>query len=313
VDAVAALPVDRGSQVSDPAIGDHGRVIGEVIWMPGGVRTEIHLDSERTGGSLCLLVDEPPVGWSLPAHRHLGESETIHVVEGEFEMDVAGERSLLHPGETVHVPAGVVHGGGNVGTQAGRRLVLFHPAGVERFFREVGTASPSEPVDVSAVMTSAARHGWEFMSAGAPDLEVVEPVIRSARASEIDAVLALWQGAYDPAPVREADHGDSVRRLVEGGAGGCLLVAEHAGEVIGTVIAGWDGWRANLYRLAVAPEHRRQGLARRLVAAGEAQLRAHGARRASALVARDDPAAVALWAGAGYRDEPLTGRFVREL
>ena len=221
MDAVAALPVDRGSQVSDPAIGDHGRVIGEVIWMPGGVRTEIHLDSERTGGSLCLLVDEPPVGWSLPAHRHLGESETIHVVEGEFEMDVAGERSLLHPGETVHVPAGVVHGGGNVGTQAGRRLVLFHPAGVERFFREVGTASPSEPVDVSAVMTSAARHGWEFMSAGAPDLEVVEPVIRSARASEIDAVLALWQGAYDPAPVREADHGDSVRRLVEGGAGGC--------------------------------------------------------------------------------------------
>ncbi len=159
--------------------------------MPGGVRTEIHLDAERTHGSLCLLVDEPPVAWSLPAHRHLGESETIHVIEGEFEMNVAGERSLLCPGETVHVPAGVVHGGGNVGTQAGRRLVLFHPAGVERFFREVGAAAPSEPVDVPAVLASAARHGWEFISAGTPDVEVAaEPVIRSARASEIGRVTA---------------------------------------------------------------------------------------------------------------------------
>ncbi len=109
-------------------------------------------------------------------------------------------------------------------------------------------------------MASAARHGWEFVSAGAPDVEVAAgPVIRSARASEIDEVLALWQVAYDPAPVREADHRDSLRRLVDGAAGGCLLVAEHAGKVIGTVIAGWDGWRANLYRLAVAPERRRQG------------------------------------------------------
>lgn len=177
--------------------------------MPGGVRTEIHLDAERTDGAFCLLIDEPPAGWSLPAHRHFGESETIHIVEGEFEMDVAGERSLLRAGESIHVPAGVVHGGGNLGMQAGRRSVLFHPAGVERFFREVGTESPTERLDVSAVMASAARHGWEFVAAGGPDVEVAaEPVIRSARASEIDEVLALWQGAYGPALVREANHRD---------------------------------------------------------------------------------------------------------
>ncbi len=287
---------------------------GDVVWMPGDVRTEIHLDAERTNGALCLLLDEPPAGWSLPAHRHLGESETIHVIEGQFEMDLAGERSVLHPGETIHVPAGVVHSGGNVGSQAGRRLVLFHPAGVESFFREVGTESPSEPVDVSAVLASAARHGWEFISGGAPDARVAgEPLIRSARASELDEILALWQRAYDPTPASGADDRDAVRRLVQGGAGRGLLVAEQSGRIVGTAIAGWDGWRGNLYRLAVAPEHRRQGLARRLVAAGEAQLRARGARRASALVVRDDPTAVAVWTGVGYRDEPLTGRFVREL
>lgn len=284
---------------------------GEVVWMPGGVRTEIRLGGERTGGAFCLLIDEPPAGWSLPGHHHLGESETIHVIEGEFEMYIAGERSLLRRGETAHIPAGVVHGGGNVGQGTGRRLVLFQPAGVEGFFREVGAASPSEPADVSAALESAERHGWEFVSAVAAETRAAgQPVIRSARASEVDEVLALWARAYDDrAPSPQTEDRAAVRRLVDGR----LLVAEHNGRVVGTVIAAWDGWRGNLYRLAVAPEHRRQGIARQLVAGGEAHLRVRGARRLSALVARDDPAALALWTGAGYRDEPLTGRFVREL
>ncbi len=138
-----------------------------VVWMPGGVRTEIHLGAEQTDGAFCLLVDEPPAGWSLPAHRHKLEAETIHVITGAFEMDVAGVRSRLGPGQTVHVPAGVVHAGGNVGEATGRRLVLFHPAGLERFFREVGTSSPSAPTDPRTALRSAARYGWEFVTAGA--------------------------------------------------------------------------------------------------------------------------------------------------
>jgi ribosomal protein S18 acetylase RimI-like enzyme/mannose-6-phosphate isomerase-like protein (cupin superfamily) len=288
---------------------------GDVVWMPGGVRTEIRLGAERTGGTFCLLVDEPPAGWRLPAHRHLGESETIQVLEGEFEMDIAGERSLLRAGDTIHVPAGVVHAGGNVGQQTGRRLVIFHPAGVEGFFREVGAESPSDPMDAVAVLDSAARHGWEFASAGSADPEAdVAPVIRPARLADIDEVLALWTAAYDSGPARQADDRESVGRLIDGRAGaGCLLVAEEAGRVVGTVILGWDGWRGNVYRLAVAPARRRLGIARRLVAAAEAQLRARGSRKVSALVARDDPVAVAVWSAAGYDEEPLTGRFVREL
>lgn len=136
--------------------------------------------------------------------------------------------------------------------------------------------------------------------------------ISIARISQVEDVVAVWARAYEHTPSHETDDCDAVRTLITA-ADGCLLVAEHDGRVIGSVIAAWDGWRANLYRLAVAPEHRRQGVARHLIAAGEARLRARGARRSSALVARDDAAAVALWTGAGYRDEPLTGRFVHEL
>jgi ribosomal protein S18 acetylase RimI-like enzyme len=41
-----------------------------------------------------------------------------------------------------------------------------------------------------------------------------------------------------------------------------LLVATIDDHIIGSVIGGWDGWRGNIYRLVVAPEHRRRGIAR---------------------------------------------------
>ena len=134
-----------------------------VVWMPGGVRTEIQLVARDTGGAFCLLVDQPPAGWLLPAHTHRDEAETIHVIGGEFEMTIAGTRSRLSAGDTVHVPRGVVHSSANVGERPGRRVVLFSPAGMERFFEEAGSSDAGAEVDVRAALTAAIRHGWEFV------------------------------------------------------------------------------------------------------------------------------------------------------
>jgi len=132
--------------------------------MPGGVRTEIHLTGGDTGGAFCLLVDQPPPGWSLPPHLHRGAAETIHIVEGDFEMEVEGQRSLLAPGQTLHVAADLVHSGGNVGAGPGRRVVMFSPAGMEGFFRETGAPAADAEIDASAALGSARRHGWEFVN-----------------------------------------------------------------------------------------------------------------------------------------------------
>ena len=134
-----------------------------VIWMPGGVRTEIHLSSQDTGGAFCLLVDEPPLGWSLPAHRHSSEAETIHIVEGEFVVEIDGEVSRLSAGETVHVRKGAIHSSANIGTLPGRRVVVFSPAGIERFFLEAGVPKADSEIDLGGALASAVRHGWEFL------------------------------------------------------------------------------------------------------------------------------------------------------
>ncbi len=135
-----------------------------VVWMPGGVRTEVHLGAEDTDGAFCLLVDAPPAGWSLPSHRHRNEAETIHIVAGEFEMEVDGRRSRLYPGATIHVPCGAIHSGANVGPHDGRRLVLFSPAGMERFFLQAGAPSREHERDLGATLALAIEHGWEFLS-----------------------------------------------------------------------------------------------------------------------------------------------------
>jgi quercetin dioxygenase-like cupin family protein len=135
-----------------------------VVWMPGGMRTEIHLDRVDTQGAFCLLVDHPPVGWSLPPHVHHGAAETIHVIEGEFDMRLGGRPFRLGPGQTIHVPAGVIHASANVGAAPGRRALIFSPAGMEEFFLEAGAASPETAIDGAHVLASAIRHGWEFVS-----------------------------------------------------------------------------------------------------------------------------------------------------
>jgi quercetin dioxygenase-like cupin family protein len=138
-----------------------------VVWMPGGVRTEVHLAERDTGGAFCLLVDNPSPGWSLPPHIHTDAAETIHVVEGEFAMEVDGRAIRLGPGETVHVPRGVVHSGANVGSGSGRRVLIFSPAGMERFFLEAGSPTPQGEVEPASVLATARRHGWEFPGASA--------------------------------------------------------------------------------------------------------------------------------------------------
>jgi ribosomal protein S18 acetylase RimI-like enzyme len=135
--------------------------------------------------------------------------------------------------------------------------------------------------------------------------------VRVATPQDVDAVLDLWDEARSAAASTPDDTG-SVLRLVEP-AHDALLVAEHDGRIVGALVAAWDGWRGNMYRLAVLPAYRRRGIARRLVEAGHERLRARGARRVTALVAHDEPDAMGLWRAAGYQLDEEISRFVRNL
>jgi ribosomal protein S18 acetylase RimI-like enzyme len=137
--------------------------------------------------------------------------------------------------------------------------------------------------------------------------------IRQARPEEALQVLALWQEAdATPSPT---DTRDEVMKLL-GEAAAVLLVAEADGRLAGTVIGGWDGWRGNIYRLAVLPGYRRRGIARALVGEAERRLHGMGAKRISALVESDHPWATDFWdslGASGYRHDERMRRYVKTL
>jgi len=131
--------------------------------------------------------------------------------------------------------------------------------------------------------------------------------LRAGTVDDVEAVLAFWSVATtEPS---STDDAGALRTLLADAPDALLLAVETGesptDEVVGSVIAGWDGWRGTVYRLAVAPAHRRQGIATRLVAAAEASLRARGARRMHLIVGMGTAGAhadtaEAFWRSAGY-------------
>ena len=124
-------------------------------------------------------------------------------------------------------------------------------------------------------------------------------------------MLDLWRRAGASASSTESleDVGGLLLRDPE-----ALLLAESTeGEVVGSLVVGWDGWRGAFYRLAVDPAHRRHGLATALVRAGEERLRALGTRRLGVIVESHETGAMAFWAAAGYELQTSRSRFVKNL
>ncbi|ETK34361.1 GNAT family N-acetyltransferase [Microbispora sp. ATCC PTA-5024] len=134
--------------------------------------------------------------------------------------------------------------------------------------------------------------------------------IRAGRLDEIEAVLEFWLLAAENTD--RHDSAEGVRRLMERDPE-ALMVAEIDGRLVGTLIAGWDGWRAHLYRLAVHPGHRRRGVARALIDAAEARFARFGAVRSDAMVLDANVLAHQAWTAAGYGRQTDCSRWVRSL
>lgn len=119
---------------------------------------------------------------------------------------------------------------------------------------------------------------------------------RACRPEDIDRVLELWKigapgGSTNTRAALET-------RLIRDGD--LFLLAWDADLLAGSLIGAWDGWRANMYRLAVRPEYRRRGIGSELVRRVEEMLRKLGATRIYALALLDSPQAGGFWAALGY-------------
>jgi ribosomal protein S18 acetylase RimI-like enzyme len=128
-----------------------------------------------------------------------------------------------------------------------------------------------------------------------------ELVVREAKLADIAAMLALWRRFWPPQPY-ESHLPDKIQSDAD-----LVLVAELDGQVCATVIGGFDGWWAWIYRVAVAPEHHRKGIATQLIRTMHGRLRARGAESAGMVVASSNAPMVQLLARMGYHSNERHG------
>jgi ribosomal protein S18 acetylase RimI-like enzyme len=124
--------------------------------------------------------------------------------------------------------------------------------------------------------------------------------IRAFQPADSPAVLALWESAGLVRPQNDPAK-DIARKLRVNPE--WFLVAVDDSRIVGTVMAGYEGHRAWINYLAVAPSARRQGVGRALMAEAERLVRAAGCPKINLQVRPDNPAVIAFYERIGFNVE----------
>jgi ribosomal protein S18 acetylase RimI-like enzyme len=130
---------------------------------------------------------------------------------------------------------------------------------------------------------------------------MTEIPIRAYRTDDFAGVDALWREAFpDDPPWNAAAVAIPAKLAVQPE----LFFVAHDGEqVVGTIMAGYDGHRGWLYAAAVRASHRRRGVGAALVRAAEEGLRARGCRKINLQVRASNRAVVEFYDRLGYAVE----------
>ena len=118
--------------------------------------------------------------------------------------------------------------------------------------------------------------------------------IRPFRTGDEAALVALWAACELVRPWNDIRRKLALRDDL-------LLVAPADGELVGSVMAGYEGHRGWINYLAVAPAHRRRGLGRQLMREAEERLAAVGCPKINLQVRAGNADVLAFYEAIGYR------------
>jgi ribosomal protein S18 acetylase RimI-like enzyme len=134
--------------------------------------------------------------------------------------------------------------------------------------------------------------------------------LRTCTQADIPRVLALWERAATTHGFPDTAAAVAVRLQRDPEL---FVLAIDGQRIVGSLMGAWDGWRGYMYRMAIVPELRRNGLATRLVHEVERRLSAIGVTRIHAQVVTDSPGAPDFWAANGYAPQRTIADYAKTL
>ena len=127
-----------------------------------GDKMTFKFTGEETNGHLTLIEQNNEPGVGIPLHVHQDEDEIFRVIEGELEINIGGEITVLNAGDTAFAPRGVPHTWRVIGDQPAKVDLSFFPAGLEKMFDELASLPPGPP-DMEIVTEICGRYNVRFI------------------------------------------------------------------------------------------------------------------------------------------------------
>lgn len=134
---------------------------GKTINVLGDIQT-IKLTGKDTNGLFTLIEEFNTPGTMIPPHVHTKEDEIFKVLEGELELTVGDNTTVLKAGDLAFGPRNVPHSWKVIGEKNAKVILSVFPAGIENMFEELGALPPGPP-DMEKVMEICARQGISFL------------------------------------------------------------------------------------------------------------------------------------------------------
>jgi quercetin dioxygenase-like cupin family protein len=134
----------------------------------GGIYT-IKATAEDTGGTYALVEMLIPPQGGPPPHMHSREIESFYILEGSLSFWLSDRKLSGSAGSLIIAPPGLTHTFKNEEDAPARVLLLITPAGLEKFFQEVGipikegspVSEPPSSENLEQVVTTASKYGVE--------------------------------------------------------------------------------------------------------------------------------------------------------
>ena len=124
--------------------------------------------AEQTGGAYALIQASVPPGGGPPPHTQ-ADVELFFVLEGEVTFTVEDRDIVAGPGTHLRVDPGVLHAFKNHSDAHASMLIQTLPAGLDRYFREVGRPVnsmadhvPPTPDEIDLLKAVAPKYGIRF-------------------------------------------------------------------------------------------------------------------------------------------------------
>jgi ribosomal protein S18 acetylase RimI-like enzyme len=141
-----------------------------------------------------------------------------------------------------------------------------------------------------------------ILSAGSSNNLGVQMEIRPFNEPDTEAVVSLWDRCGLTRSWNDPRKDVARKLLVQRDL---FLVGVADGQIIASVMVGYDGHRGWINYLAVDPAQQRHGYGRQLMAAAEARLRSLGCPKINLQVRDTNTAAVAFYARIGFTQDAV--------